>query len=457
MRDAKGVWGVLAFGLLAAGSANAQTPVDGPTGSISGHVSLSDTNGPARFAHVLLKRVPDASAKPADASGDVLSAFAAMLGVDDDDGKKGPAGAKAAAKPKKPADPDEQAATGAFAQIMSSAEDMLTSATVDASGAYTLNGLKPGTYYLHAILPGYVDPLAAFSNADLASTDPAMRQKIQSSLQTVTVSGQVAIHQDIKLELGAAVSGRVLFDDGSPAAGWRVTVVPVKKSDPAAAKAGPGFSMAELPDMTEMLFKVSHTTDDRGGYRVAGLPAGEYVVSATLTTANASGGSALTGGQMRLTVYSGNVMGEQDAKPVDVGNGDDHRGVDLVVPMSKLHSISGRVLAKLDGHVVNTGSVTMHDDSETSVLKSQVAALQSDGTFRFDYVPSGHYTLKIRSASLTEATGGSKKLFGMEIPKTKTLRKFGPGDQKVMLGDSDVSGVTFSLPEMPVEKPDMGN
>jgi hypothetical protein len=151
------------------------------------------------------------------------------------------------------------------------------------------------------------------------------------------------------------------------------------------------------------------------------------------------------------------VTGERDAKPVNVGAGDDHRGVDLVVPMSKLHSISGRVTAKLDGHVVNTGSVTMHDDSEPSVLKSQVAAVQPDGTFRFDYVPSGHYTLKIRTASLTEATGGSKKLFGIEIPKTKTLRTFGPDEQKVFLGDNDVSGVVFSLPEVPVEKPDMGN
>ncbi len=456
MRNAQRVWGMLAGVLLAAGTAWAQTPADGATGSITGHVLLSDTNGPARFAHVLLKRVPDATAKPVDASGDLASAFAAMLGVDDDDAKKGGAGAKPLAKPKKPADADEQAASGALAQIMSSAEDMMTSATVDALGAYTLSGLKPGKYYVHAILPGYLDPLAAFSNADLASSDKMMQQKIHAAVQTVTVSGQGSIRLDLRLELGAAVSGRVVFDDGSPAAGWRVTVLPLKTDDPA-AKAGPGFSMAELPDMTEMLFKVSHTTDDRGNYRVAGLAAGDYVVSATLTTANASAGNALAGGQMRLTVYSGNVTGERDAKPVNVGAGDDHRGVDLVVPMSKLHSISGRVTAKLDGHVVNTGSVTMHDDSEPSVLKSQVAAVQPDGTFRFDYVPSGHYTLKIRTASLTEATGGSKKLFGIEIPKTKTLRTFGPDEQKVFLGDNDVSGVVFSLPEVPVEKPDMGN
>ena len=440
--------------------ADAQTSAPA-AGTVSGHVFLGDTNGPARFAHVLLKKVPDGTAKAGSDSGeDLVSMLGALMGGDDDDDTKkptgavkgGPPAAKADAKPKKD-DADEAAAMGAFASIMASAGDMLTSATVDASGAYTLGGVKPGTYYIHAVLPGYVDPLAAFSPMDLASKDPAMQAKLKAAVQTITVSGTGVVHQDLRMEQGAAISGRVLYDDGSPAVGWKVSVSPVKKQPEPNAPAqamGMGFGAEELPGMTEMIFKESHTTDDRGSYRVAGLVSGDYIVTAVLTAANASGGSALTGGQMRLAVMSGNVTRAEDAKPVSVGTAEDHKGVDLVMPMSSMHSISGSVLAKVDGKAANSGSVTLHDDSETSVLKMQLASVQPDGTFRFDYVPNGHYTLKVKQAGVNESTGATKKVFGMEIPDEKLLRSFGPDETKVDVSDRDVSGVMFSLPDVPV-------
>ncbi len=123
-------------------------------GSITGHVFLADTNGPARFAHVLLKGVPDGAAKPVDPESAAVSLAGALLGVDDDDDT-----AKKPAKPAKKQDADDKAESGVFAQIMANAGDMMTSATVDDSGAYTLTGLKPGRYFVHALLPGYIDPL----------------------------------------------------------------------------------------------------------------------------------------------------------------------------------------------------------------------------------------------------------------------------------------------------------
>jgi hypothetical protein len=92
----------------------------------------------------------------------------------------------------------------------------------------------------------------------------------------------------------------------------------------------------------------------------------------------------------------------------------------------------------------------MRDESDPYILNAQMATIQPDGSFRFDYVPSGKYTLKIKKADITEATGGSTKILGMEIPKTKTVRSFGPQEQKVVVGDSDVTGILFSLPEVPV-------
>ncbi|SNS35572.1 hypothetical protein SAMN05421770_101634 [Granulicella rosea] len=416
-------------------------------GSITGHVVLSDTNGPARFAHVLIKRIPDgATAKPK--ANDPESMLAELLGESNDKAVKL---GKADPAKKKPEDADTKAAGAAFANIMSSVGDMVASTTVSATGEYTLTGVKPGSYYVHALLPGYIDPLAAFAGDEVNSLDPATQQRIKSAVSVVTITGRDSARLDLRLELGAAISGRVLFEDGSPAAGWKLTAHPVKQDKPKVA-AGLGIAEGDIPSMSDMIFQANHMTDDRGDYRLAGLTPGDYIVVATLTASNASAGSAMTGGAMRLAVFSGNVARESDAKPVSVTAHEDRKGVDLVMPLSTLHSLSGKVLAKSDSTPANTGTVQLRDEHETSLLKVQSATIQPDGSFRFDYVPNGDYTLKVRGAQVSEATGGSKKLFGIEIPNTKTLRAFGPDEQKVTLADGDHAGVVFSLPDVPVSK-----
>lgn len=419
-------------------------------GSITGHVILSDTNGPARFAHVLIKRIPDSTtAKPKDT--DAESMLSELLGAANDKAAK--SGKASPSKSPTPEDADTKAAGAAFANIMSSVGDMVASTTVNATGEYTLTGVKPGSYYVHALLPGYIDPLAAFAADEVASLDPATQQRIRNAVSVVTITGRDSARLDLRMELGAAISGRVLFEDGSPAAGWKLAVHPVQKTKPTATPmAGLGLAAGDIPSMSDMIFQENHMTDDRGDFRIAGLAPGDYTLQATLTASNASAGSAMTGGAMRLAVFSGNVTAEQDAKPITLTAHEDRKGVDLVMPLSTLHSISGKVLAKTDSQPVNSGVVQLRDEHETSLLKVQTAAIQPDGSFRFDYVPNGAYTLKVRNAKVTESTGGSKKLFGIDIPNTKTLRAFGPGEQKLELSDSDRSGVTFSLPDTPLPK-----
>lgn len=405
-----------------------------PAQTISGHVSLSDTNGPARFAHVLLKRQaePAKPAKPVDPNSQE------SLFTDD---------------AKKSADPDAKAAAGALGKIFASLGDVLSSATVSPSGDYTLTGVKPGSYFVHAVLPGYIDPLAAFTAEELASTDPAVQKRIRAVVPVVSIQGTESTRLDLKLELGASISGRILFEDGSPAAGWKVSAIPYTGIQTAPAPgASLGLSASDMPGMTDMLFQATHITDDRGAYRIAGLAPGPYLIRAVLTAGNASAGTALASGTMHLTVFSGNATRTEEAKPVSVASREDRKGEDLTMPLSRLHTISGTVLAKLDGHPVNSGTVQLREDADTSLSQLQTAAIQPDGTFHFDYVSNGHYTLKIRQAAVTEATGKSEKIFGMEVPNNKTLRSFAPGDQKATVLNGDVANLTFSLEDVPVKE-----
>ena len=72
---------------------------------------------------------------------------------------------------------------------------------------------------MHAIFPGYIDPFSQFSDEDFASKDPAVRARV-AQIPTITVTGTDSARVDLRLERGAAVSGRIVYDDGSPAVGW---------------------------------------------------------------------------------------------------------------------------------------------------------------------------------------------------------------------------------------------
>jgi hypothetical protein len=95
---------------------------------------------------------------------------------------------------------------------MDQVTDMLNSSTVGLDGSYSFAGVKPGTYYVHAMFTGYIDPFSQFSDEDFASTDPAVRARL-AQLATVTVTGTDSAHADLRLERGAAVAGRILYDD----------------------------------------------------------------------------------------------------------------------------------------------------------------------------------------------------------------------------------------------------
>jgi hypothetical protein len=54
-----------------------------------------------------------------------------------------------------------------------------------------------------------------------------------------------------------------------------------------------------------------------------------------------------------LSVYSGNVFREKDAKPIEVTAGSERDGADITIPLLGLHSVSGTVTALADGHTIN--------------------------------------------------------------------------------------------------------
>ena len=415
-------------------------------GTVSGRVMYADTNGPARFSKVLLK---SAAASTGDA--DVFSTLAS----DEDDAPK-----SKSSKAKHKRTPEEEARLKAASKAMAALSDLMVSATVGADGVYLFTNVKPGTYYVHAMAPGYIDPLAVFSADDLESADPAMRKRIAALVPVVTVAGTGEAHADLRLDRGASLSGRVLYDDGTPAVGWTVrTVYPAASSAPAT----PSFDASGMDPSDFNLTHITEVsvTDDRGHFRIPGLPTGSYMLQAELavrplgtSSFNAIAGtgamSAVRG--LKLRVYSGNALTQTAAKTIDVRAGDDRTGYDITMPLSTLHAVVGMVRAKNDGHPVNSGVVELTGqdaqgkDDPTLHLTASIGA---DGAFRFDYVPGATtYTIKVQKAADVTTTS-TMKMLGSTIADQKTNRSFGPVSSTVIVGDSDATGIKLEVPDAP--------
>jgi hypothetical protein len=434
-----------------------ETAPSAPGGTVTGRVIYADTNGPARFAKVLLKSVA-----PSDA-GD--NPFAALMDAAAKDSKANPAKSKLSAADQ--AELKQQQA--ASAKLMATVADMMVATTIGADGTYLFTNVKAGTYYVHATAPGYIDALSQFSAEDLASTDPAIRRKIAAVATPITVTGTDQVRSDLRLERGASISGRVLYDDGTPAAGWTVRTVhpaPPSAGAPASATAfGTGIDLADLDlaHISEMA-----QTDDTGHYRIAGLPSGDYILQARFTGAAlghssfnpiaTNVGSPFSGGGMadlqglKLTVYSGNAIRGANAEKVSVRAGDDRTGYDLTMPLHAMHTLAGIVRAKSDAHPVNSGTVdlTLLDaQGNPDPTLHLTAGIQPDGTFHFDYIPgNASYTLKTLHA-VDATTLSVKKMFGSMIAEQKTTHSYGPASTTVVVGDGDILDLKLDVPELP--------
>ncbi len=420
------VLSVLALAPLASSqNAAQQTPaVVGST--VTGHVFCDDTQAPARFARIMLK-----STTPNHAGSDLMKSMTDTI-------------AKAMAKsgePQKPQTETQKRTLAAASRNMDLVTDMLGATTVGLDGAYSFAGVKPGTYYVHVIFPGYLDTFSQFTDDDFASPDPAVRARI-GQIPTVTVSGTDSARADVRMERGAAVSGRLLYDDGTPATGWTLTAVkPTSLDDPAdavAATMAPALAMGGFAQLSK--------TDDRGNYRISGLAAGEYVLRASLdaTPVGINNNNTGDGGSgIKLVAYSGDTFTRAQARTFKLIAGDERVGVDIIVPARHLHNILGRVVSRADGHTLNVGQVnlTVKDNPAVTLM----AAVRDDGSFRFEYLPEGvTYTLTLEDAADGSTTNTSKFL-GMSMPDTKILHKYDSATADVLLGGADVDSVLFTV------------
>jgi len=184
--------------------------------------------------------------------------------------------------------------------------------TTDEAGRFECGGLPAGRYSVAVRDTGmFVAPLPAA--VDLAA------------------GGSASL--TIRLDRGGSITGRVLDDEGDPVV--KASVV-----------AGQRRSVGGAWRLMQTGSAARATTDDLGQFRLYGLPAGEFYVSAAYTVRTPAPGPDQPGaasGHGFAPTFHPSATGFERAQKVVVQLGQEAGGIDITLARAKLGSVSGRV------------------------------------------------------------------------------------------------------------------
>lgn len=275
--------------------------------------------------------------------------------------------------------------------------------TTDFDGYYIFSSVTPGAYIVDARKDGYGDDLAFIRTvADRLTRD--QQKALLLSFPQVLVRASGVAREDVVLRRAGAITGRVTVDTGGTIDPNYVTATLVSSS-----LLG---SLEGHEDQKLTGFSQRGVIDDRGIYRIAGLPAGKYRLSARVTEAyfeaKISGTDVFMQPQRTgtavLTIFAPDTFTESEATPVEVRDGEEVSDADLSIPRRVLHSIGG-IVTQGGTPVAGAGIIIQLQGQKTQDYYSAIST--SSGSYRFDLLPPGLYSVEAKYSTPYESPGHS--------------------------------------------------
>jgi hypothetical protein len=266
--------------------------------------------------------------------------------------------------------------------------DMGRSAITADDGSFAFTRVPPGRFTLAASKDGYV----SLSYGSRRTGRPGTG---------IQVAEQQSLRVTLRLPRGAVITGTVVDVDGLPAPGIPVTVM-VRRYVGQQGEAR--YQSAGPP--------ASALSDDRGVYRIYGLPAGEYIVAgqpqmrqpglANVEVRTVSRGVVSDKSLTMTQVFHPGATELGRAVRVTAAAGEELGGIDIQLQYVPLATVSGTVTAEPGW---NPASVTIaRIDEVPGFDRTLRVSADGEGQFTFRGLSPGQYRVIAQSSAQPPAT-----------------------------------------------------
>lgn len=296
-------------------------------------------------------------------------------------------------------------------------------AVTDLEGRFQLNNVSAGSFRVAVTAPGYV----------LGSNE----------LTVQLAEGQVVKDLALEVTKGGVITGKVVHGT-RPVIGEPITLLPV--------------DAAGQPVQMRLPSGINFRTDDRGVYRIFGLPAGRYLLSVGRGEGGFGGGGRRGGpnggGNAWQRTYYPDALEQAAASAVSVEPGQELTGIDIRIAARNTYAITGRVvdaetgnpipgvllghskMANLRANRPNPNPQTQQTQqtqqgnraNQQIVVEQEIdAPSTATGEFRIEGLTAGSFTVY----ATRDRTTGASEFYSDPVP--------------VEISSSDVTGVEIKL------------
>jgi hypothetical protein len=261
----------------------------------------------------------------------------------------------------------------------------------DAQGRYELTQLPAGTYHLKASRGGYVE------------VEYGQRRPFERGRPVALAESAVVENIDFALPLGGVVTGRVVDEMGE-----------------AVAQAWVSLARRHYIDGERQLVgQNGSSTDDRGEFRIFGVPPGDYVMVARLATMDLGSRDRV---RYVATYYPGTAVANE-AQRVTVAAGQEVSGI--VIPLARASTATVRGVVRAAGQTP-VGPLTL-------ITARQIGGPAADG----------------QMVMATAATDGSFTLAGLlpgtYVVEARSMSEKESASREVVVDGSDIAGINLTL------------
>lgn len=345
-------------------------------------------------------------------------------------------------------------------------------ALTDGRGDFRIPNVPAGNYYAFVDLPGIISPVGFMSLGIMraAASRPPDLGEGRRFFDLIEVDGKQDLSITVHARHGAAISGRVLYADGDPAVNVTISLLR-RDADGRVQRYLSGTNLVALSGLR---------TDDRGMFRLTGLPPGEYLIGVSETAEHGSDNHAgrddfgvlqgMLGQQLLMTFYP-SATSLKEAASFKVEAGDERANVDVTIPERALRTITGLVRTRRDARPmprvrVNifrrddplspSGPLAFNDPNDTSPNGTYT---DEAGRWYLKEIPEGSYTISVEppeeyeegtastNANVSVAISNASNMNVSMYPQPRPKRLLAPTRRDVEVSGGDVSELVIEIAE----------